>query len=109
MEVNQPKIEIEQNQIEENINLNGQEIISIENKEKENNKKETKDLFYLEGIIKSNKNKTKVNESEKNILQGKSENGGIKSENENQLNINNNNENIQSENIAINEQKIDNE
>ena len=109
MEVNQQKIEFEQYQIEENINLNEKEIISIENKEKENNKKETKDLFYLEGIIKSNKNKTKVNESEKNILQGKSENGGIKSENENQLNINNNNENIQSENIAINEQKIDNE
>ena len=110
VEVNQPKIEIEkQNQIEGNINLNGQKIISIENKEKDNNKKETKDLFCLKGIIVSKKNKKKENESDKNNLQGKSENGGIKSENQNQINININNENIQSENVAINGQKIDNE
>ena len=110
VEVNQPKIEIEkQNQIEGNINLNGQKIISVENKENENNKKETKDLFCLTGVILPNKNKKKLKEPEKNNLQGKIENGGIKGENENQINANINNENIQAENLAINEQKIDNE
>ena len=110
VEVNQPKIEIEkQNQIEGNINLNGQKIISVENKENENNKKETKDLFCLTGVILPNKNKKKLKEPDKNNLQGKIENGGIKGENENQINANINNENIQAENLAINEQKIDNE
>ena len=110
VEVNQPKIEIEkQNQIEGNINLNGQKIISVENKENENYKKETKDLFCLTGVILPNKNKKKLKEPEKNNLQGKIENGGIKDENENQINANINNENIQAENLAINEQKIDNE
>ena len=110
IEVNKPKFEIEkQNQIEGNINLNGQKIISVENEEKGNNKKETKDLFCLKGMILSNKNKKKLNESDKNNLQGKIELGGVKGENENQMNIIINNENIQSENVAINGQKIDNE
>ena len=124
VEVNTSKIEIEKKEpsIEGDINLNGQKIISIENKdeenpkENENNKKETKEFFCLKGMIVSeknkNKNKNKTNESEKNNLEGKIEIGGIgsiKGENENMINININNDNIKSENIAINGQNIDNE
>ena len=122
VEVNTSKIEIEKKEpsIEGDINLNGQKIISIENKveenskENENNKKETKEFFCLKGMIVSEKNKNKkiINESAKNNLEGKIEIGGIgdsKGENENIINININNDNIKSENIAINGQNIDNE
>ena len=92
--------------IENGINLNSQNIVNIkvEENSKENeinkdiNKNETKDFFCAKGFIMStkNKNKNKVNEQPNSNFEGKIE-------------ISKNNGNMQSENVAINGQKIDNE
>ena len=88
--------------IENGINLNSQNIVNIKveenSKENENNKNETKDFFCAKGFIMStkNKNKNKVNEQPNSNFEGKIE-------------ISKNNGNMQSENVAINGQKIDNE
>ena len=98
----QNEIEKQNNVIENGINLNSQNIVNIKveenSKENENNKNETKDFFCAKGFIMStkNKNKNKVNEQPNSNFEGKIE-------------ISKNNGNMQSENVAINGQKIDNE